>query len=385
MPTPIVIATILRPEGETGVQTHFQALASWLARSPGQVRIVTPFDAPKYLLYPLFGLRKLIYPLHTTASVWWYRHWHRVLLRRTLAEQLADGAPCIVYAQCPLSAQAALQARQNTAQRVVMVVHFNVSQADEWAGKGLISATGRLYQAIATLEASLLPQLDGIVYVSEFMRRELIQRIPAVAQVPSEIIPNFLADPGELGSQAPHLDHLICIGTLEPRKNQRYALQIIAATKALGTPLRLTLVGDGPDRAALKAMAAELGIEQLVRFAGYVPQAASLMVQHRAYLHVAQIENCPFVLIEAMSRGLPVFAPATGGVPETFNDGVEGRFIPLDDATQAAQRLLDWFAGAHYLPLAAQAARVRFLERFEADKTAGRLADFLQVPALVRG
>lgn len=385
MPTPIVIATILRPEGETGVQTHFQALATWLARSPGQVRIVTPFDAPKYLLYPLFGLRKLIYPLHTTASVWWYRHWHRELLRKSLAEQLADGAPCIVYAQCPLSAQAAMQARRNSAQRVVMVVHFNVSQADEWAGKGLISAKGRLYQAIATLEASLLPQLDGIVYVSEFMRRELIQRIPAVAKVPSEIIPNFLADPGELASQEPHLDHLICIGTLEPRKNQRYALHIIAATRALGTPLRLTLVGDGPDRAALKALASELGIEDLVRFAGYVPQAASLMVQHRAYLHVAQIENCPFVLIEAMSRGLPVFAPATGGVPETFNDGVEGRFIPLGDANQAAQRLLDWFAGAQHLPLAAKAARVRFLDRFEADKTAGRLADFLQVPALVRG
>ena len=378
MTIPVLIATILRAEGETGVQTHVQALARWLQRSGSSARIVTPFDAPKALVYPLFGLRRAIHPLSTALSVWWYRHWHKVMLQRALADRLQGWHPCVVYAQCPLAAEAALKARLNPSQQVVMVVHFNISQADEWAGKGFISNSGRLYRDIARFEGRVLPALDGLVFVSDFMRREVVRRVPAILSVPFRIIPNFLADPG-----APQMEgreqrrHLINIGTLEPRKNQAYALHVIAATKTLGTPLNLTLVGDGPDRARLRALAEELRIEDQVEFAGYVPQAAALMQEHQAVLHVAQIENCPYVVIESMSRGLPVFAPATGGVPETFDDGVQGRFIPLDNPTAAARALIEWMTAPERLAAAAVAARARFLEVYVEHKSADRLAAFL--------
>lgn len=366
----------MRRDGETGVQTHVRAVCEWLAAKERDVRLVTPFDGPRWLVYPVFGIRSLIDRLHKPLSVWWYRHWHAFFLQRALQSLLADGRPCVIYAQCPLSARAALRARKSCAQQVAMVVHFNLSQADEWADKGAIARGGRLFHSIREQEATVLPQLDALVCVSDFMRRELLQRIPAVSRVRSQVIPNFLADPSEPVFE-PGRSDLITIGTLEYRKNQRYAIEIVHAAAKLGRTLTLSLVGDGPDHAMLKALASELGVETQVHFRGFVTPAAALMPAHRACLHVARMENLPLTLIEAQSRGLPVFAPAVGGIPEVFDDEVEGRLIPLDDADTAARRIIEWLDDPQRMHEAGEAARRRFLARFEAERVAAELARFL--------
>lgn len=377
MPVPILIATLMRPAGDTGVQTHFRALGRFLDKLGTPCRLLTPFDSPNWQVYPVFALRKLIDPLNQTASVGWYRHWHATFLRHALAGALKLGTPAVIYAQCPLSANAALDARHNVRQKVVMVVHFNISQADEWAGKGAIKTDGIYFKAIRAFEARTLPKLDGIVYVSDFMRRELLARIPQLADVPYAVIPNFLRDPGfDQPDEPPHTD-LITIGTLEARKNQAYALEIIAAAKRAGRPISLTLVGDGPDRARLEALAKELDVLQEVRFVGYVPNAATLMHQHRACLHVARIENMPLTLIEALAHALPVFSPAVGGIPEVFEEGESGRFIPLDAPEAAARDIVDWLDRPEQMARAGAQARARFLAHFEEAQVAARLREFL--------
>jgi len=372
----VLIASMLREQGETGVQTHVRAVRDWLVGRNRPVELVTPFDQPRWMVYPLFGLRRVIDRLSRPASVWWYRHWHAVFLQRALQRRLADGRPGVIYAQCPLSARAALRARVSDVQTVAMVVHFNLSQADEWADKGAIRREGRLFRAIRQQEATILPQLDALVCVSDFMRRELLQRIPAVGRVRSQVIPNFLADPGEPVFEAERID-LITIGTLEYRKNQRYAIEIVHAAAKLGRTLTLTLVGDGPDRAMLEALASELGVEKQVHFKGFVAHAAALMPAHRACLHVAHMENLPLTLIEALSRGLPLFAPAVGGIPEVFRDGLEGRFIPLGDAASAARLIVEWLDSGVIMEKAGIASRTRYLDCFETDDIAGKLIEFL--------
>ena len=377
MPRPILIATLLRAEGDTGVQTHFRTFAEYLAKSNRQYALITPYSAPLWQVYPAFGLRKLVNLLSTGLGVWWYRYWHAFFLRLALKRRLKAGSECVVYAQCPLSAHAALAARASNSQRVVMVVHFNISQADEWADKGSITRDGRLYRSIQATEANVLPRLDGLVFVSDFMRRELVARIPEIGSVPYLVVPNFLPDPGIAATPGALEADLICIGTLEPRKNQRYALEILAAARKMGEPLRLTLVGDGPDRTELETLARNWGIEADVRFLGYVKQAASLLNKHLACLHVARIENLPLTLIEALSRGTPIFAPAVGGIPEVFDDGVEGRVISLDDAEKAARLILEWMKLPDILATAGKAARARFIASFQADTVAARLDQFL--------
>jgi len=372
----IVIASILRPEGETGVQTHFQAFIAYLKEINRHHLLVTPFNAPHWQVYPIFSLRKIIELFSTTASVWWYRYWHEYFLECALRKFFKDSKDCVVYVHCPISARAALNARVSDAQKIVMAVHFYVSQADEWAWKGMISKGGRLYRAIQALEADVLPRLDGLVFVSEFLHKELLLRIPAVGNVPYALIPNFVRDPGI--DQAQIKDgELISIGALEPHKNQAYQLDIIAAARRQGFNLHLTLVGGGPDRTILESKAQELGIADVVTFTGFVGNAAQLLGRHRVFIHTARIENMPFVLVEALSRGLPVYAPAVGGIPEIFENGVEGRIIPLDEPEVAARLIMEWMESPEILIEAGKAARVRFLRNFQTSVASRKLTGFL--------
>lgn len=373
----ILIATLMRPEGDTGVQTHFRTLMEYLGTIGRRCDLVTPYSAPLWQVYPVFGLRKLANPFNRELGVWWYRHWHAYFLRQALKRSLQTGVACVVYAQCPLSAQAALSARVSKNQRVVMVTHFNISQADEWAGKGLIPNGGRFYRTIQAFEAEVLPRLDGVVFVSDFMRRELVRRIPAITKVTAVVAPNFLPDPGLPEKQTAVAD-LINIGTLEARKNQQYLLEIVAALRDMGQPLSLTLVGDGPDRKALEDKAQALKIGDLVRFAGFASNAAELIGRHRAYIHVATLESFGITLIEAMARGRPVFAAPVGGIPEVLGDGTVGSALPLHDAKAAAHIVAKAMSNPGWTAAAGLAARERFLKEYASDVAAKQLTQFLE-------
>jgi glycosyltransferase involved in cell wall biosynthesis len=306
------------------------------------------------------------------------RRGHGFFLQQALTGLLKDGAPCIIYAQCPVSAAAALRVRTSPLQVVVGAVHFNGSQATEWAEKGAIAPDGALFKAIQKMECQVLPALDGLVYVSEYMRRNIQERIPACKNVQSKVIPNFKQS--DKPQPAPGLSRrtgLITIGTLEPRKNHRYALEIVFQTKLLGQPLSLTVVGHGPDRAELENLVATWDIQSQVHFTGFVANAASLMSSHQAYLHVAKMESFGIVLIEAMSHGLPVFAAPVGGISEVFCNGVEGLHIPLNDARAAAVAILRWINDAEQMRSAGAAARRTFLEKYEATKVGTKLVEFL--------
>jgi glycosyltransferase involved in cell wall biosynthesis len=373
----IIIATIMRPSGETGVQTHFNCFRDFLTTRQQKQQLLTPFSSPKLLVYPVFALRKILDKLSGPLSVWWYRYWHAYFLKLALQKHLKSGAPCVIYAQCPLSAHAALAARASTQQRVVMVIHFNISQADEWAGKGRIAAGGRAFQAIQYFESQVLPQLDGLVFVSAFMQRELIKRIPAISKLPMAIVPNFLPDPGD-SETLQFTGDLISIGTLEARKNQLYLLKIIAALREIGQPLSLTIVGDGPDKIMLQNAAHSLNVDDLVTFAGFVDNAAELISSHKACIHVASLENLPLTLLEAIARGRPIFATAVGGVPEILASGDIGLSLPLDDAVTCARLITDAINNPAWLASAKQAARHSYLQHYSSAVCGEKLLGFLQ-------
>lgn len=382
MSIPIIIATVLRRTGETGVHTHYRTFIGWLENSGRESpELVTPYDRNRWLIYPVFALRRVIAPLSGSLSLWWYRYWHQLALFLNLKTLLAHGRTCVVYTQCPMSAQAALAARVSPTQRVVMIAHFNISEADEWAGKGVIAKDGWLFKRIRRYEAQTIPRVDRLVFVSAFMQRNIHERIPRAAAVNGKVIPNFISAPRRPETRQAVSGDLICVGTLERRKNQHYALEIVAAARQSGHPLRLTLVGGGPDQPALLRAAKSLGVEEDVLFTGHVNNVTCLMANHRACLHVSHMESFGIVLIEAMAQGLPVFASRVGGMVEVFSDSVEGRFIPLDNASKAARIIQDWMLEPETLRQAGIRARTRFTTHFETGRVAQALVDFLMSDA----
>lgn len=375
----VVFASLMRPEGTTGVQTHMREFHDHLLAVGQPHRYATPFyrlGAP--VLWLLIALRMLLERLCKPAAVWLYRHGHAAMLWLHLRYLMRTYPICVVYAQCPMSAAVALRCVRYPGQKVVLVVHFNVSQADEWIGKGMIAPGGACDRQIRACERAVLPRVHGLVYVSRFMEKALHDALPALARVKSAVIPNFVRP--LLSTEAvAHVQgrDLVSIGTLESRKNQRFLLEVLARAKARDRRLTLTLVGDGPDRGMLERLTHEMGIESQVFFEGFSPGARVYIPGHRLYVHAALMENLSIVLIEALSAGVPVLAARVGGLVEIFSDGVEGRFWPLDDVDLACDMLLSLLDDDQALARMSAAAKARFQARFEASAVGQQLLTFL--------
>jgi hypothetical protein len=69
-------------------------------------------------------------------------------------------------------------ARRGPHQHVELAMHFRTSKAGEWADKGQIKRDGAALRAIRQLEREVIPQLDGLVYVSKWARDALLTWLP---------------------------------------------------------------------------------------------------------------------------------------------------------------------------------------------------------------
>jgi glycosyltransferase involved in cell wall biosynthesis len=369
---------MLREEGITGVHTHVRQLRQYLQGHGTAATLVTPFSWGRTFTYPVFGLRRALERCSRPAGVAWYRHWHEVFLHNALRERLAGASECVVYAQDPLAARAALRARLGPHQRVVLAVHFRISQADEWADKKQITHDGRVFRAIRRVEQEVIPKVDGLVYVSRWGRDALLNWLPEATAVPSAVIGNFVA-PLRLEPSRKQLGDLVTVGNFDLVKNHRFMLEVLAETNRAGRSFTLDVFGDGPCRRDLLRQTRSLGLDEQVRFHGFRPDVRDFLPGYRAYVHASYSESLPLAIIEAMAAGLPIVAGDTGGISELCDDGVEARFWPLDDPTQAAAMLIDLLDCEPARLKAACAASERFRREFDADSVVPRLLSFLQV------
>lgn len=374
---PLIIASILRSEGTTGVSTHVRELCSYLDEQCYPYKVVTPFSWGQPLSTAIFGLRLPLEWVDPPASVLWYRHWHTVFLAKALRRHLANFDSAVIYAQGPEAALASLHARVTPHQSVVMAVHFLRSQADGWVTKGHIPANGHAARTIEQSERTVLEGLDGIVYVSRVAKDRLLASYPAAAAIPSQVVPNFVRTLPPNESSKPVAD-LVTIGGLEIEKNQQFILQVLALAKRAGKNYTLDIYGVGPLRASLERTANRLGLASQVRFRGFDRHVRDSLPLYRAYLHACPVETGPLALIEAMAAGLPVLAGASGGVSELISDGVEGRYWPLDDPPHSAQILIALLEDENARLAAGRAASLRYQSGFTAELVVPELLDFFQ-------
>jgi glycosyltransferase involved in cell wall biosynthesis len=340
-----------------------------------QVAMVTPFTGRSWTRTPMFAGRYAARLLGRDLQMWWYLTWHARYLARALRRELSTRAePVVLYAQCPVAAAVALRVR-GAGQRVVLVTHFNVSQADEWVGQREIVKDGWLFRSVRAREDRVLADVDALVHVSEYNQRLLLASVPATQKVPQAVIPNFI-EPRSVARRAPQGD-LVTVGGLEPRKNQCFLIEVIAAASQRGHRYSLAIIGEGPERQALAALSRRRGVEDLVTFLGYQEDPRALMAGYRLYCHAAKMESFGISLLEAMDAGLPIGTAAVGGIPEVVRDGVEGFFWPLDNPTAAAERLISVLEDEVTLSSMAEAARTRLLTTFTTERVAPRLIEFL--------
>jgi glycosyltransferase involved in cell wall biosynthesis len=129
------------------------------------------------------------------------------------------------------------------------------------------------------------------------------------------------------------------VGNFTPKKDHETLLKATARVAERHDALRLVLVGSGPLEGALHKSTRDLGLDELVVFAGSRDDVAGLIPAFDVFALSSRHEGLPIALLEAMGSGIPCVATAVGGVPEVVTDGREGLLVPPRDPTALATAL----------------------------------------------
>jgi colanic acid/amylovoran biosynthesis glycosyltransferase len=136
-----------------------------------------------------------------------------------------------------------------------------------------------------------------------------------------------------------------------------------------------TIAGEGPLLEPLRALAAELGVADRVRFAGFLSQADLLALYREAhlFLHPSELgpdgdqEGIPNSMLEAMATGLPVVATEHGGIPEAVEHGRSGLLVRERDAQALAHAMLELARDPALYAMMSEAAACRARTAFDIE------------------
>jgi glycosyltransferase involved in cell wall biosynthesis len=168
---------------------------------------------------------------------------------------------------------------------------------------------------------------------------------------------------------------LLCIGRLIPIKGHLVLLRALAQARMRVPGIALDVAGRGPLEPALKSYARELGVEEAVRFLGFVSPIESA-VEEAAIVVVPSLgEGFGMVALEAMERARPVIASAVGGLPEIVVDGETGLVVPPGDAEGLAEAMVALAGDLARASEMGAAGRARALAEFPPERSADRIEE----------
>lgn len=167
---------------------------------------------------------------------------------------------------------------------------------------------------------------------------------------------------------------VVGVGTFVPQKRFDVFLQVIAAARAQAAPVRGVLAGDGPERAALEALAQSLGLgDDAVSFVGRRNDIPALLHAADVFMLTSDHEGFPNVVLEAMAASLPVLCTATGDARAIVDHGVTGYVTALGDAGRLTEHLVALAHSADERRRLGDAGRRRVESQYAYGNLAARL------------
>jgi glycosyltransferase involved in cell wall biosynthesis len=136
--------------------------------------------------------------------------------------------------------------------------------------------------------------------------------------------------------------HLLAMGRLSPEKGFDLLLRALASVRNDFPGVSLLIAGAGPEEAMLKAERHALGLDEAVRFSGYLARPWSLFPEATLFVLPSRHEGLPNALLEAAAAGLPIVAlPACEGLVELLQGQPGVWLAPEISAEALAASLLD--------------------------------------------
>lgn len=198
------------------------------------------------------------------------------------------------------------------------------------------------YAPFRPMLAPLMRRVAYRIAVSEAARRTVAPHFPGQY----EIVPNgidveaFREPRPRPAAFAADRRHVLFVGRLEPRKGLDHLVRAMARVQERASDARLIVVGEGPDRAPLEALARAAGAD--VAFAGRVADEDLPAYFQQADLVCASAtggESFGIVLLEAMAAATPIVATRIDGYASLVGNPACARLVPPGDAEALAAAL----------------------------------------------
>ena len=170
---------------------------------------------------------------------------------------------------------------------------------------------------------------------------------------------------------------VLCVAHLYPRKN---VAALVRAMTMLEAPVRLRIVGTGPETPKLEALVRELGLGNRAAILGHVP-FESLVAEYRnadVFCLPSLQEGFGIVFLEAMAAGLPIVACRAAAVPEVVPDGECGLLVPPHEIRALASALDRLASDASERTRLGEAGRRR-VARYDAPLVASELLEAIGI------
>jgi glycosyltransferase involved in cell wall biosynthesis len=180
---------------------------------------------------------------------------------------------------------------------------------------------------------------------------------------------------------------LLFVGRLATEKGLPILIDALARLHDRRPAPRLTIVGDGRERAAVEARAHTMGVSDRVCFTGYQTPEQITRWLRRADVFVlpSLAEGVPVVLMEAMASGVPVVATSVGGVSELVEHGVSGFLAPAAAPGALAERIEALLDDPALRNRFGRAGRAKVVEEFNLAIEVGHLRHLFEWAILDSG
>jgi glycosyltransferase involved in cell wall biosynthesis len=217
---------------------------------------------------------------------------------------------------------------------------------------------------------------DAFLAVSELDRRRMIE-IERIDPGKVIFVPNGIPEPPAPGGGDIRRELGVDAGTpivgtvcaLRPQKALPVLIEAAAFLARRFAGVRVLIVGDGPEREALEARIAELGLAATVILLGHRDDVRDLIRAFDVAVCSSDFEGTPLSVLEYMQASLPIVATRVGGIPDIIADGSEGILVEPRESgalADATARLLEDRGLAARL---GASARERQLAEFDIDVT----------------
>ena len=232
--------------------------------------------------------------------------------------------------------------------------------------------------------AAKVADADAVVCISDFARSQVASLVdPATLGKLHTVrcgVDLATFNPSDKNPGDDHSAQVLCVAAMSRRKGHAVLLDAFVDVLREVPGARLTLAGDGAERASLEARAAELGVAHAVRFLGAVEhdRMTSLYDEADVFCLPSFAEGVPVVLMEAMAMKVPVVATEIMGVPELVDHGKNGLLVPPARPDELAGALVQLLGDPALRKRMGEEARRRVSADYDAKTSAAKLQQVLE-------